>query len=793
MSDALGRLVPEPIRRNYAVKFSLALLIVIAVIGGVGAFIYLETGSQLAEDTSRDLQTSVAIQQQFIDQTLQQTQAEVAGLSTSSSAQNTETLSETQALMQNAASPAYVDSMYYVNTETGEVFAQTGSGTGIADGSLTDAFQQRLSTMESVPPGQTATSAPFETTSTNAGDEMRDRQDKDVMLVRSRVPNEEQRSFVAVLDMQRLSVTALPQVSYGEVVVLDQDGKVMLSGNRSKLLTQDVVDPSRLSDDELDTVATDDGTVVVGSQSLTSEDWVVTRRVPESEAFAIQNSIRTQLLLMVGLALGSIAVIGLTIGRNTATSVSRLSERAKAIEDGNLETEIQSERADEIGALYGTIDSMRRSLKEQLDAVQTARDDAEDARAEAERLNSHLEQKADQYRDVMQAAGAGDLTVRMDADSESEAMTAIAEEFNSMITELETTTDRVKAFAGDVATASEQVTASSEEVRSASEQVTESIQEISDGAERQNRSLQSANSEMDQLSTTTEEIAASSNEVADLAERTAETGREGRDAAQEAIEGMAAIEDESEEAVDAIQSLEDEVAQIDELIDFITEVAKETNMLALNANIEASRGGDGGEGDGFAVVAQQVKELAQDTKETAENIEQRLERIKERTDATSEEVQRTSDRIAEQAGSVKAAAAALDDVAEYATETNEGVQEISAATEQQAASTEEVVAMVDDAATISEETTTEAENVAAAAEEQTTSLTEVSNSASELADQAGHLSEALDRFDTDVERDDGWEVAPNVLEDSDADYVASPDPAPGGENDEDDNPFEFQG
>ncbi|UTF54068.1 methyl-accepting chemotaxis protein [Natronosalvus rutilus] len=476
--------------------------------------------------------------------------------------------------------------------------------------------------------------------------------------------------------------------------------------------------------------------------------FLVVVHTPESEAFGfVQDVQQYGIYASIGGIL-FVMLIGGVIGRNTSRSIDRLTTKAERMEEGDLDVEFETQRVDSIGRLYAGFANMRDSLKNQIQNAQNAREEAEQARAETEAINRHLEAKADEYRAVMQETAEGDLTARMDADTDNEAMEDIALEFNAMVAELEETTAGVKAFATDVATASEQVTASSEEVRSASEQVTESVQEISDGAERQNQSLQSVNHEMNGLSTTIEQIAASSNQVADIAERTAQTGKRGRDAAQDAIEGMAEIESESQSAVEEIERLEAEMEQIDELIEFITEVAEQTNMLALNANIEAARSGDSGEG--FSVVAGEVKELAEETKTAAEDIEERLEAIQNQTEQTATEVQLTSDRVAEHTDSVQRAATALDEIADYAGETNVGVQEISAASEEQAASTQEVVSMVDEAATISEETTAESENVAAAAEEQTTALTEVSRSASDLANQAAQLSEALDRFDTEI-------------------------------------------
>ncbi|MFC6764483.1 methyl-accepting chemotaxis protein [Natrinema soli] len=529
---------------------------------------------------------------------------------------------------------------------------------------------------------------------------------------------------------------------------------------------------------------------VVGYAPVPGTDWVALVHTPTDQAYGFVEDVRLYGTLATIGAVLLIGLVGAGIGRNTSRSIDRLTDKAGRMEDGELDVDLSSPRIDSIGQLYDGFDNMRNSLKTRITEANEARDEAERARSESERINEHLERKADEYSDVMQAAAGGDLTARMHADSENEAMAEIAAEFNEMIAELETTTASVKAFASDVATASEQVTASSEEVHSASQQVTESIQEISDGAVRQNDSLQTVNQEMGELSTTTEEIAASSNEVAGIAERTARAGKRGREAAQKAIAGMNEIETGSAAAVEEIEQLQIEVEQIDDLLEFITEIAEQTNMLALNANIEASR--TESSDDGFAVVAGEVKDLAAETKEAAGDIEDRLERIKEQTERTADEVEQASDRVAEHTDAVGHAVEALDQIAEYAETTNDGVQEISAATEEQAASTQEVVAMVDDAAVIAEETSSESETVAAAAEEQTTSLTEVSRSADELASQAAHLSETLDYFETerdadadvDFETTTSFESAGDTMLEFDGDLVENGESAADGESDE---------
>ncbi|WP_425603065.1 methyl-accepting chemotaxis protein [Halosolutus gelatinilyticus] len=491
---------------------------------------------------------------------------------------------------------------------------------------------------------------------------------------------------------------------------------------------------------------------VTSSARVFGTDWVVVTHEPADQALGFVNSVNQYGIYATILGVLLIGAIGAVLGRNTAVSIDRLTDKASQMEEGDLDVDLETKRIDNIGRLYDGFDSMRDALREQISEAEAAREEAERERERVEEINDDLEQAADEYSDVFQAAAGGNLTARADVTSDNEQMQLIGEYGNDMLDAFEQTIAELNRFATDVATASEQVTASSEEVRSASQQVTESIQEISDGADRQNESLQSVNREMSGLSTTTEGIAASSNEVADIAERTVTTGREGQEAAREAITAMEEIETEAGDAVAEIRRLEDEVQQIDELINTISEIARQTNMLALNANIEASRSaGDSSDDEGFSVVAREVKVLSEDVAEAADEAEDRLEAIRGRTEESAAEVENTSEEIDDASEQVQKAVSALQEITDLAKETNVGVQKISAATEEQAASTQEVVAMVDDAATVSEETTSEAENVAAAAEEQTTALTEVTRSASSLSQQATRLSEALDQFNTDTE------------------------------------------
>jgi methyl-accepting chemotaxis protein len=386
----------------------------------------------------------------------------------------------------------------------------------------------------------------------------------------------------------------------------------------------------------------------------------------------------------------------------------------------------------------------RRDANRARQEAEHARATAEEERTKAEELSDHLQAKARTFGTVMGRAADGDLTERMEPDPESAAMTSIAEAFNDMMTEFENTFAQLRRFADQVAASSEQVTSGAGESQSASEQVSESIQAISADADSQSERLGETAAEMQSLSGTVEEVASSAEEIAVRSEETADLGRTGRRAAGDAMTEMSAIEVESSEAIEDVESLAAEIAAISEITDLITDIAEQTNMLALNASIEAARVGKAGEG--FAVVANEIKELASETADATENIESQIDLIQSTSNDALSGIRTVDRRIASGADTVEEALAALDDIADTVEEANRGIQEISDATDDQAGSTEEVASMVDDVAESARQVSRESNTVSAAAEEQTSSLTEVSRSASTLSERAIDLRERLSAF-----------------------------------------------
>ncbi len=388
--------------------------------------------------------------------------------------------------------------------------------------------------------------------------------------------------------------------------------------------------------------------------------------------------------------------------------------------------------------------------KAEIQDVEAAKAEVEQRREEVEWLNQHLEAKADAYSATMGKAADGNLTVRLDADSESEAMVQIGRSFNEMMDEIESTMGDVQSFAHQVSDASEKTMSGVDTAEQRSEDVSQSIAEMADGADEQREMLEQVSGEMNNLSATIEEVASSTETVVDAAQQTAAIADDGEETARGAIDSVRESQDSIDSTAEKVRILDERMADIGEIVDLISDIAEQTNLLALNANIEAARaGGGGGTGasDGFAVVADEVKQLAEETQDAAQDIEELIAGTQAQTEATVEEVRTAEEHMEESAEAVRDAADAFTKVSDNAAETDDGIREISKATDDQAASTEETVSMAEEVAGISQATAAEADDASAAADEQLSAMSQATAEAGSLADQAERLQTLLRKFE----------------------------------------------
>jgi len=277
-------------------------------------------------------------------------------------------------------------------------------------------------------------------------------------------------------------------------------------------------------------------------------------------------------------------------------------------------------------------------------------------------------------------------------------------------------------------------------VRTASETVDDELDSIADRTERQVDATEAVVADVSDLSATIEEVASTASDVDRRAERAAAEASAGHEAATETLAVLEDVQTTSEEAANEMGGLEDLLDHIATALAGIDDIAEQTNMLALNASIEAARAGDGG--DGFAVVAEEIKSLAEQSQHQAEAIDDLLTDVRAATDRTVERLEATTDGVERSAESAAATRQALDEVTDAVDAASDGVATVSAATDDQAVTSERVADAVESVADGIEAIETDMERIRDAREEQTPMLAEVDDALASVAARGDRLTDA---------------------------------------------------
>ncbi|WP_324757802.1 methyl-accepting chemotaxis protein [Haloarcula montana] len=762
-NTGLSALVPDRIRGSYFLKFAIATGLVLLAIGLIGYGVQAQTSETLREDVQTSLTQQTVSEAGSLSEFIESRRGPARFISDApvfENGSNAEIRSYLQEQRESKLSGS-VTGIHYIDTREERIVASTASGRAgedISDVSWYGSYA--FGDFDDV-----IVSEPYE------GPDGRTQ-----IAFISPVNGVFNGGLVVTYTADEVGTRFQSPISGTFTRVVDSSGKVLFANENATTLQPYLDDENAtsvavargsegeagfVSDPAIDSQQSQN--LVVSYAPVAGTDWVVLKHVPAANAYQLARNVGNGVLLLVGVALVGVVAIGATIGRNTAIAVRELSDRASAIEQGEYDVTLSSGRIDDVGQLFDSIAGMRDSLVDRIEEAERAVEEADEARTtaeeakasaeqareEAEALSEQLEATASEYGDVMTACAGGDLSRRLDTDAQSEAMRDIAVSFNAMLEEWEETIVSIQTFTDTVEGASQESATSVREIESASQDVSESAQRITESTQEQREQVERVSSEMSDLSATVEEITSTAETVAATSEETARTGEEGQSAATEAVDELDAIRNQTERAIASVEQLDEQMAAIGEVAQVIGDIAEETNMLALNANIEAARAGDGsGSGEGFAVVADEVKALAEETKESAEQIGSLIEEVTEQTEQTVDEMQDVGERVDSGSETVESALDALDTIAEQARETNAGVQEISQATDEQADAAQQVASMTDEVADIADETSAETERVAAAAEEQAAQVQEVSQRIEALSDQVAELRTELDAFET---------------------------------------------
>ncbi len=255
------------------------------------------------------------------------------------------------------------------------------------------------------------------------------------------------------------------------------------------------------------------------------------------------------------------------------------------------------------------------------------------------------------------------------------------DEIGQLVQAMSDMRSRLTAMMSNISTASLSLASASEEMSSITAQVSDSIQ-------HQRSETEQVATAMNEMNATSQEVAGNIAHTADAAEKANQETGKGRRIIEEAIEGIRGLAQKIEDSSETVHQLEQHSEEITSVLDVIRGVAEQTNLLALNAAIEAARAGE--QGRGFAVVADEVRTLASRTQKSTEEINKMIEKLRDGTGRAVQVMNGSREQARTVVANASSAEQSLTSIADAVSRINDMSTQIASAAEEQSAVAEEI-------------------------------------------------------------------------------------------------------
>ena len=335
-------------------------------------------------------------------------------------------------------------------------------------------------------------------------------------------------------------------------------------------------------------------------------------------------------------------LIGLVLTRGITVPVGRALRFARAVAEGRLDQRLGLRRKDEIGQLSVALDSMVDALNEKI--------------SEAERQSHEAEEQSRNAQAAMRQAEAAGKS----AQAKTEAMLAAADKLEAM---------------GNV-------------LSSASTQLSAQIEQADKGAAESAQRLSEAAAAINEMDATVQDVARNAGAAESASGETREKAEAGAGIVEKAVQSIEEVHRMSITIKDDMAQLSEHAQAITQIMNVISDIADQTNLLALNAAIEAARAGEAGRG--FAVVADEVRKLAEKTMASTNDVSSAIKAIQESTAKSMEAVDGAVNQIGQATGLANDSGRALQEIVATVESTADQVHAIAAASEEQSATSQEI-------------------------------------------------------------------------------------------------------
>ncbi len=345
---------------------------------------------------------------------------------------------------------------------------------------------------------------------------------------------------------------------------------------------------------------------------------------------------------------------------------------------------------------------------------------------------------------TMAAVSGGNLAIRDLEVTSTDEIGTLSKNVNDM-------KEKLRRLLVEVLNSSERVAASSQELTASAEQTSESINQVAERtvemvecASTQADTIEKLNGILDEMTSKMNELHLSARKMDDAAKISRQSAEDGKNKVEFAIKQIQTIETRVNKSADVVNTLGQRSKEIGSIVETIGAIADQTNLLALNAAIEAARAGE--HGKGFAVVADEVRKLAEQSASAAKSISELIHQIQADTSSAVEEIKLGNESVKEGAVSVMATGEAFGVIAEKVRELNENVHRSIEHIDAVNNTSQSIMNAISSVQNISTQSTENAQNISAATQQQAATMHEMSEASNQLSVLAQQLQNEVNKF-----------------------------------------------
>ncbi|MEM9906442.1 MAG: methyl-accepting chemotaxis protein [Cyanobacteria bacterium P01_D01_bin.44] len=457
----------------------------------------------------------------------------------------------------------------------------------------------------------------------------------------------------------------------------------------------------RQSDVVITTTDVSDGTTYLLSYAPVpkienlSNDWGVLVYESTGIAFAYQQTVLPMMLMGTALIALLTAALAAYLANRATKPIIQATDATTKLEQGALNTRLAVRGSGEVAVLSSNINSLADQLQDLMENLEEKSAQEQGAvQAQAVMVEQQQQQREAMQQELLrliqavEGAADGDLTVR--AELSTGEIGIVADVFNSVIENLRKIVLQVKQATTQV---NSSVGSNQEAMRRLANNSLAQVDEIS-------HTLVSVK----QMSESIQSVAQSARQAAVVARNASDTAQKGGQAMDQTVNSILGLRATVAETTKKVKQLGEASQQISQVVGLINEIALKTNLLAVNASIEAAHAGE--EGQGFAVVAGEVGELADQSAAATKEIEQIVKHIQEGTKEVVEAMEISTTQVVEGTYQLHETKESLEEILSVSTEIDQLVQSISEVTVAQASTSQTVTDLMKQITTASQQTST---------------------------------------------------------------------------------------